>query len=76
LFPLAEVERNLFQYDAHRIPGDVHLHYLGGSVTSFGDGVRLEDGDQVVILWSGYGRELRNLIERETSAETPATRAL
>jgi len=76
LFSLAEVERNLFQYDAHRIPGDVHLHYLGGSVSSFGDGVRLEHGDQVVIEWQGYGRALRNLIEREASAETPAAQAL
>jgi len=65
-FPLTELERHLFQYDAHRIPGDAHVHYLGGSVSSYGDGVRLQAGDQVVIEWQGYGRALRNLIERNT----------
>jgi len=67
LFSLAEMERNLFQYDAHRVPGDVHIHYLGGSVSSFGDGVRLQAGDQVVIEWQGYGRALRNLIDQAGS---------
>ena len=67
LFPLVKVERNLFQYDAHRVPGDVHLHYLGGSVSSYGDGVRLQAGDQVVIEWQGYGRALRNLIDQSGS---------
>jgi hypothetical protein len=78
IFPLGEVERNLFEYDAHRIPGDVHVHYLGGSVSSYGDGIRLQDGDQVVIEWQNYGRALRNLIEREVESghTVAAARAL
>lgn len=72
MFRLAEVEQNLFRYDAHRIPGDVHVHYLGGSVSSYGAGVRLQDGDQVVIEWLDYGRALRNLIEREGEGAQPA----
>ncbi|MEO8096102.1 MAG: GguC protein [Acidobacteriota bacterium] len=63
-FKFAEVEEALFQYDAHRVPGSAHVHYLGGSVSSYGDGVRLEYGDQVVIEWEGFGRPLRNFIER------------
>lgn len=63
-FSLAEVEQHLFKYAAHRVPGDAHIHYLGGSASSYADGVRLEDGDQVVIEWDGFGRALRNLIER------------
>jgi len=76
LFPLAELERRLFQYAAHRIPGDAHVHYLGGSVSSYGNGV-LDAGDQVVIEWQGYGRALRNLIEQGVDgAEVPAARGL
>jgi hypothetical protein len=63
-FTLAEVEEHLFKYNAHRVPGDAHIHYLGGSVSSYADGFRLEDGDHVVIEWDGFGRALRNLIER------------
>lgn len=63
-FSLAEVEERHFQYAAHRVPGDVHVHFLGGSVSSFGDGVRLEQDDEVVIEWDGFGRPLRNVIER------------
>ncbi len=50
-FNLAELEETLFRYDAHRVPGDAHVHYLGGSVCSYTDGIRLEQGDQVVVEW-------------------------
>jgi hypothetical protein len=62
-FRLEQIERHHFEFDAHRIPGDVHVHFLGGSVSSFGDGVILQDGDEVVIQWEGFGRPLRNPIE-------------
>jgi hypothetical protein len=64
-FRLDEVELHLFKYPAHRVPGDVHLHYLGGSASSFQDGVTLTTGDQVVIEWDGFGRPLRNGIEQQ-----------
>jgi len=64
LFSLVEIEQRLFQYDAHRIPGDAHVHFLGGSVSSFGAGIRLDNGDASVIQWEGFGRELRNPISR------------
>ena len=67
-FTLGEVEQHHFQFDAHRIPGDAHVHFLGGSVSSYGDGIRLEPGDEVVIQWDGFGRPLRNSIERATPA--------
>ena len=72
-FSLAQIEQHHFQFDAHRIPGDAHVHFLGGSVSSFGDGMVLEEGDQVVIQWEGFGRPLRNSIERERpETRTPA----
>jgi len=66
-FTLAEVERHHFEFDAHRIAGDAHVHFLGGSVSSYGDGIRLEPGDEVVIQWDGFGRPLRNSIQRITT---------
>lgn len=63
-FSLPELETALFRYDAHRVPGDAHVHFLGGSVCSYNEGVRLLPGDQVVIEWDGFGRPLRNFIER------------
>jgi len=71
-FGLEEIERRHFEFDAHRIPGDVHVHFLGGSVSSFGDGVVLEQGDEVVIQWEGFGRPLRNPIEREQAEKRVA----
>jgi hypothetical protein len=76
LFSIADVEDSLFQCDAHRIPGIAHVHYLGGSVSSYADGVRLQQGDQVVVEWKGYGRPLRNLIEREVDAAVVDVRVL
>ena len=64
-FSLNEVAESLFRYDAHRIPGDAHVHYLGGSVCSYNEGIRMEPGDQVTIEWNGFGRPLRNVIARE-----------
>ncbi len=63
-FSLDEIASSLFRYDSHRIPGDAHVHYLGGSVCSYNEGVRMNAGDQVVIEWNGFGRPLRNVIER------------
>jgi hypothetical protein len=76
VFALADVERHLFKYDAHLIPGDAHVHYLGGSVSSFGEGIRLEDGDEALIQWEGFGRPLRNLIRRGAEAGLDAANPL
>jgi hypothetical protein len=72
-FTLAELEQYHFQFDAHRIPGNAHVHFLGGSVSSYGDGIRLDQGDEVVIQWQGFGRPLRNPIEREQGGTPMAT---
>jgi hypothetical protein len=64
-FTLREIEEHLFKYSAHRVPGDAHIHYLGGSASSYADGLRLKTGDHVVIEWDGFGRPLRNLITQD-----------
>lgn len=64
---LANIEHHHFKYEPHRHPGDAHIHFLGAGAFSFGDGIALEDGDCMQIAWQGYGRPLRNPIEREKS---------
>src|SRR5262245_9747214 len=46
---LANLEHHHFKYDVHRRPGDAHVHFLGADAFSFGDGMRLEDGDVMAI---------------------------
>ncbi len=67
---LANIEHHHFKYEAHRRPGDAHVHFLGASAFSFGEGIALEDGDQMTISWTGYGRALRNRIEIEEAANS------
>jgi hypothetical protein len=57
---LANLEHHHFKHEAHRRPGDVHVHFLGADHFSFRDRVRLRDGDVMVVAFEGYGRPLRN----------------
>jgi hypothetical protein len=67
-FRLEQIEQHHFEFEPHRTPGDVHIHFLGGSVSSYADGVVLDEGDEVVIQWEGFGLPLRNPIQREPAA--------
>jgi hypothetical protein len=64
---LENIEHHHFKYDPHRRPGDAHVHFLGAGAFSFGEGITLEDGDYMEISWTGYGRPLRNRVEKEAS---------
>ena len=57
---LRNIEHHHFKFDAHRRPGDVHVHYFGACALSFGDGVRLADDDVMEVAFTGFGRPLRN----------------
>jgi len=59
---LRNIEHHHFKFDAHRRPGDVHVHYFGACALSFGDGVRLVDGDIMEVAFTGFGRPLRNSV--------------
>jgi len=61
---LANLEHHHFKFDAHRRPGDVHVHYFGACSLSFGDGIELADGDVMEISFAGFGRPLRNPLRR------------
>jgi len=57
---LANLEHHHFKFEAHRRPGDVHVHFFGADAFSFGEGVRLQDGDVMQVRFEGFGRALRN----------------
>ena len=57
---LRNIEHHHFKYDAHRQPGDVHIHFFGTDYLSFGDGIHLADGDIMKLTFEGFGRPLCN----------------
>jgi len=61
---LSNIEHHHFKYEFHRRPGDLHIHFFGADAFSFGDGVRLEDGDVMQVRFTGFGRALRNPVSR------------
>jgi hypothetical protein len=68
---LANLEHHHFKFDAHRRPGDVHVHFFGAVSLSFGAGVRLADGDTMVIHFAGFGRALRNPVTVAAPSDAP-----
>ncbi len=65
---LENLEHHHFKYSRHRRAGDLHVHFLGTSVLSFSDGVKIEAGDEIEITAPVFGPPLRNRIKRETTA--------
>jgi hypothetical protein len=57
---VANLEHHHFKYAEHRRPGDLHIHFFGADVFSFGEGIQLADGDVMEIELAGFGRPLRN----------------
>lgn len=57
---LANLEYHHFKYAAHRLPGDVHLHFFGTATLSFADGIRVEPGEQFEIDLPAMGAPLVN----------------
>jgi len=68
---VANIEHHHFKFEAHRRPGDVHVHYYGAHTLSFADGVRLEDGDVMAIQFDGFGRPLRNAVRIAAPVNEP-----
>ena len=57
---LENMEHHHFKFEAHRRPGDVHIHFFGADAFSFGEGVALQDGDWMQVRFDGFGKPLRN----------------
>jgi hypothetical protein len=60
---LANLEYHHFKYDAHRRPGDVHLHYFGTATLSFADAVQTQPGDVFEVHLPALGAPLVNALE-------------
>lgn len=67
---VANLEHHHFKYPAHRRPGDAHVYFFGADAFSFGDGVKLQDGDVMEIELAGFGRALQNPIRVERAKPT------
>jgi hypothetical protein len=67
---LRNIEHHHFKFEAHRRPGDVHVHYFGADCLSFGDGIGLQNDDVIEIRFENFGRPLRNRVRAVASAPT------
>jgi hypothetical protein len=68
---LANMEHHHFKFEAHRRAGDVHIHFFGADAFSFGEGIRLVDGDTMQVRWDGFGRALRNPVRVMAGEDLP-----
>jgi hypothetical protein len=66
---LANLEHHHFKNEFHRRPGDAHVHFFGADAFSFRDKIVLEDGDEMIVSYGGFGRPLRNPIRIDCSAQ-------
>jgi hypothetical protein len=67
---LANIEHHHFKFELHRRPGDVHIHFFGADAFSFGEGVRLQDGDKMQVRFDGFGKPLRNTLRVMPGVDT------
>jgi hypothetical protein len=70
---VANIEHHHFKFEAHRRPGDVHVHYYGAHSLSFADEVLLSEGDVMAIQFAGFGRGLRNPVTITPPLREPVT---
>jgi hypothetical protein len=67
---LANIEHHHFKFELHRRPGDVHVHFFGADAFSFGEGIRLENGDMMQVRFDGFGKPLRNTVRVMPGVDT------
>ncbi|MEI9943410.1 MAG: AraD1 family protein [Chitinophagaceae bacterium] len=60
---LENIEHHQFKYKGHRIPLQAHVHFYGADAFSFGNGIKLQDGDLMRVQWNGMGRALQNPVK-------------
>lgn len=66
---VANLEHHHFKVPQHRRPGDAHVYFYGTDAFSFGDKIRLQDGDVMEIEVEKFGRPLHNPIRVDRSPE-------
>ena len=60
---LENLEYHHFKYPGHRVPFLAHVHFYGADAFSFGNGIKLQDGDRMRVQWNGLGRALENPLQ-------------
>jgi hypothetical protein len=68
---VANLEHHHFKYEAHRRPGDVHIHVFGADAFSFGDGLVLQEDDLMEVSFPQFGRSLRNRLKIQNPLSAP-----
>ena len=61
---LANLEAHHFKYELFRNPGDLHCHYFGTAMLSFGQGIQTQEGDVFEITAPPFGKPLRNTLKK------------
>jgi hypothetical protein len=67
---LANIEHHHFKFELHRRSGDIHIHFFGADAFSFGEGIRLENGDTMQVRFDGFGKPLRNKVRVMPGVDT------
>jgi hypothetical protein len=67
---LENLEHHHFKYANHRLPGQVHIHFMGTGAFSFGVGLQLQAGDTMHVAWPAMGITLVNHLEMQNTTDT------
>jgi hypothetical protein len=73
---IANLEHHHFKYPQFRSPGDLHIHFFGTSTLSFADGIKVAENDELEISAPGFGRPLRNVVQRMPEESRIVVRAI
>ncbi|MCH4813641.1 AraD1 family protein [Vreelandella neptunia] len=66
---VSNLEYHHFKYATFCQPNQLHIHFFGAAVLSFGDGIALEDGDEMRIECDIMTRPLSNVLKRTPAAK-------
>jgi hypothetical protein len=67
---LENLEYHHFKYADHRLPLQAHVHFFGADAFSFGGGISLQSGDEMLVHWEGMGRPLINEVAIDQTKES------
>ncbi|MCW4152655.1 GguC family protein [Halomonas sp. 18H] len=66
---VSNLEYHHFKYATFCQPNQLHIHFFGAAVLSFGDGIALENGDEMRIECDITTRPLSNVLKRTPAAK-------
>lgn len=68
---LGNLEHHHFKFEGNRLPGQIHVHFMGADTLSFGEQIRLKPGDVTEVQFEGFGRALRNTLSAQEALTSP-----